>query len=112
VASVKNNLVLVLAIVCATILLVSFAAAYTVLAATGGDATNLSRLVNTIFNAAGVVFSALGGAAGIAAFMKARQAAEQTNGGLDARIEAGAHRALTKQRAKDKAPGGELHRDK
>jgi hypothetical protein len=111
VADVKNNLGVVIVAVCGTLVVLAFIAGYTVLGATGRDSAELSRFVNTLLNAAGLVFSGVGGIAGIAGFLKARQAAEQTNGGLDERIVAGARVALAEQRTADVAPGGELRRE-
>lgn len=96
--------------VCLTVGFLGVVAALVVLGVTGTPADELWTLLSRVANLAGVVFG--GGSlvyAGAAA-RNAQEAAEQTNGSLDARIAAGVARALAAQRADDVAQGGEFRR--
>lgn len=96
--------------VCLTLAFLGVLAALVVLSVTGTPADELWTLLNRVANFGGLL---LGGGSVVyagAAARNSQQAAEQTNGALDERIEAGVQRALTAQRAADVAPGGELHR--
>jgi hypothetical protein len=73
---------------------ITVVAAFVILTVSGSDSAEFSRWLNSIANLAGLL---LGG--GAMAF--AGQAAQQTNGGLDKRIEDGARRALDEQRGED-----------
>jgi hypothetical protein len=88
---------------CLTVAFVTVVAAFVYLSAQGADTAEFRSFLNTTLNFAGLLLS--GGAVAFAG-----KAAQQTNGGLDARIEAGVQRALEAQRAADTAPGGELRR--
>jgi hypothetical protein len=93
-----------------TVAFVAVVAAFVVLGVTGTDAAEFRGFLNVVSNLAGLL---LGGGAVVysgAAAKNSQQAAEQTNGALDERIEAGVRAALEAQRAADVLPGGELRR--
>ena len=94
----------------ATAAILALVAGFVVLAVNGSDTSELRWLVLTLLNVGGGAASVGGLVYSGAAARNAQVAAEQTNGALDARIEAGAIRALELQRAADTAPGGELRR--
>jgi hypothetical protein len=73
---------------------VAIIAAFTVLAATGADTTDLRAFLNLVLNIASGVFS--GGAVVIAgaAAKSSADAAKQTNGELDQKIEHSVRRAI------------------
>lgn len=87
-----------------TVAFVAVVGAFMFLSATGADSTEFWAFLNRLWNLLSVVL-----AGGSLAY--AGQAAKQTNGGLDARIEEAARKALDKQRATDIEPGGELRRE-
>lgn len=65
--------------ICVTLIMLGFMASLVVLSALKVDTTEFSRFINTVLNAAAPLLA--GGA-----LIRANQAANQTNGGLDARI--------------------------
>ncbi len=83
---------------CGAIIIVAIIAALTLLAVLGKDSTEISRLINTAFNFAGLLLGGGGLVYGRLAATRAGQAAEQTNGGMEERITAAVHRALEEER--------------
>lgn len=81
---------------CITGVFVAILAAFTVLAINDADTTELRAWLNTLLNFGGIVLGGGGVAYAASADRKAGKAAEQTNGGLDLRIEAAAERAATR----------------
>lgn len=73
--------------VCITAVILGLFATIAALSITGTDTTEFYRLLNVAANFASVILS--GGA-----FAYAGKASQQTNGGLDIRIQEGAKRAL------------------
>lgn len=94
----------------ATVALVALVAGFVLLTINGADTAELRWLVLTLLNVGGGAASVGGLVYSGAAARNAQVAAEQTNGALDGRIQAGVMRALEEQRAADVAPGGELRR--
>jgi len=94
----------------ATAAVVALVAGFVTLAINGSDSAELRWLVLTLLNVGGGAASVGGLVYSGAAARNAQVAAEQTNGALDARILAGAAKALEMQRAADIVPGGELRR--
>lgn len=92
---------------CITVAFVAVVAAFVILSVNGSDPAEFSRWLNSVANIGGLLLG--GGAVAFSA-----KAAQQTNGGLDERIKAGAKtaakEALAEQRAVDTRPGGELRR--
>lgn len=68
--------------VCATVIGLAFVGATTYLSHTGGDATELSRLINTLLNFASVILSGGAFATAAAAATSAHNTEKQTNGQL------------------------------
>jgi hypothetical protein len=96
--------------VCLTVAFLGLLGSLVALSIAGAPADELWLLMNRISNLAGLV---LGGGSVVyagAAARNSQQAAKQTNGALDERIEAGVQRALEAQRAADLEPGGEFNR--
>lgn len=92
---------------CITVAFVTTVVAFVVLSVNGADPAEFSRWLNSVANLGGLLLG--GGAVAFSA-----KAAQQTNGGLDARIKDGAKiaakEALAEQRIMDTRPGGELRR--
>lgn len=84
----------VVAYVCITVVVLAFVASITYLTAAGADTTEVRQTFNTLANFGGLLFGGVAAVGGTVAARNAQQAAHQTNGGLDARIEAGVQRAL------------------
>jgi len=81
-------------VVCATVVLLAFIGGMVLLTYVDKDADALSRLLNTLLNAIGA-FAGTGALIyASSASKKATQAADQTNGTLDERIQANVHKAL------------------
>ncbi len=80
--------------VCLTVAFVATVGAFAYLSAKGADSGEFSRFLNTVVNLATLL---LGGGA----LAYAGQAAKQTDGDLDARIQQAVKQALTMQRAED-----------
>ncbi len=64
-------------VICLTVIVVTTLVAFTALALTGNDATELRTFVNTVLNFASPIIA---GSLGTAAVIYARQAAKNTNG--------------------------------
>ncbi len=64
-------------VICLTVIIVTTLVAYTALALTDNDATELRTFINTVLNFAGPI---LAGSLGTASVIYARQAAKNTNG--------------------------------
>lgn len=86
---------------CITIAFVSVVAAFAWLSAVGADGTEFRSFLNTVVNLATLL--ATGGAVAFAG-----QAAKQTNGDLDARIQRAVTMALDMQREEDTGRGSVL----
>lgn len=94
--------------VCITLAFLGVTAAFVILAVTGADAAEFRGFLNIFANLGGLL---LGGGSVVyagAAARNSQRTVEQTNGALDARIEAGVRAALEAQRADDVQPGGVL----
>lgn len=90
---------------CGTLLAVTVLGCLTFLAATGADATNVIQVVNTAINFVTLGAAGSAVAVGASAAASSRTAVQQTNGALDARIQAGVAQALAAQRAHDTESG-------
>lgn len=92
---------------CLTVSVLALFASFVYLSAAHVDTAEFYRFLNVIGNLVGIVLG--GGAVTLAgqARTAASHAAEQTNGGLDARIKAGAKAALVEHLGQDT---GEVHR--
>lgn len=91
-------------LVCGTVVVLAVIASLTFLAWGGKDAAEIRSLINTVMNLASLI---LGGGAFVYSGMAAKrsdEAAENTNGKMDQKIEAAVTRALTKSN------GGETNR--
>ena len=89
--------------VCLTVAFLAVTTAFVVLAAIGADAAEFRGFLNVVANLGMLL---LGGGSVVyagAAARNSQQAAEQTNGQLDARIRANVTEALNTQRADDEA---------
>lgn len=80
------------------------------LSATGADTSDYWRFLNFAWNGLQLLAVSGGVVYAGAAARNSQQAVQQTNGSLDARIQAGVQAALDAQRAADTEPGGELRR--
>lgn len=80
--------------VCATVVFVTIVMAFVFLAVVDADATDFRAFINTALNAGGLIIGITGAVAGGIAAKNSARTVVQTNGGLDARIEAGVQRAL------------------
>lgn len=83
-------------VICVTVVVCSVIGAVTALSYAGSDTTELSRLINTLFNVVSVIFS--GGAflySGAAA-KRADDSANSVNGELHKKIESSVRQALMK----------------
>jgi hypothetical protein len=89
--------------VCLTAAFLGTVGAFAFLSYTGSDAAEFRGFLNIVMNLANLLVT--GGALAYAG-----QAAQQTNGGLDKRVQAAARAALVEQRVEDTEPGGELRR--
>lgn len=96
--------------VCLTVAFLAVVGAFVVLDVTGTDGTEFRGFLNIVANLAGIVLGGGGLIYSSAAQRSAAQAARQTNGDLDGRIQAAVSEALAAQRAVDVAPGGEYRR--
>ena len=103
------NKIPAIAWVCLTVVAVAILGAFVYLNASGVDPTEFYRFLNVILNLASLVLGGGGVVLAGQAREKATQAADQTNGQLDARISNAVSRALTVQRATDVRPGGVFH---
>lgn len=84
---------------CITVIVIAVVGSLTYLAAIGADSAEVSRFINTLLNASGLLLGGLGAVGGTVAAVNSRKAVEQTNGGLDKRIKAGARAALAEHEA-------------
>jgi hypothetical protein len=84
--------------------------ALVVLSVSGADTADYWRFLNFAWNGLQLLAVSGGVVYAGAAARNSQQAVEQTNGSLDARIQAGVQKALEVQRAQDTEPGGELRR--
>jgi len=80
--------------VCGTILVGFLIAAFTVLAITNSDTTDLWQFINRSSNIVGAIFGITGTGAAIAAARSSHQAAEQTNGTMKPTMKAAVAEAL------------------
>ena len=87
------------------IIILSVIIGFTVLSALGADTTEFSRFANSLMNAVGLVISAGGGLAAVAAARTSARTEDQTNGVLSKRVpdvaEQAADRAIAKMRDAD-----------
>lgn len=74
---------------------VAILAAFVILSATGSSTDDLTKFLNTVLNIASALLGGGGLLFGAAAARSAHQAAEQTDGKLDDRIEQAVSRAVT-----------------
>lgn len=73
-------------VVCLTLVVLAVIASFVVLAVTESDATEFRGWLNTVLNLGGIVLGGGAVAFSASADRKAGKAAEQTNGGLEARL--------------------------
>jgi sulfite exporter TauE/SafE len=96
--------------VCLTVAFLGVLSAYVYLDVSGTEGAEFRGFMNIVMNAFNLLVTAVVAALAGQAAHSAKQAANQTNGDLDRRLEAAADRALQRQRAADVQPGGELRR--